>query len=1104
MRFRAGRSLRAGWRLVVHGLGLVAATLSPLRAEAERDPLLQGFLQPPAHARPETWWHWRDGNINPAAITAELEALHRIGIGGVTLFSVQAYGAREGKRVAVLSPEWEDRLRFAEQECARLGLSLTLHNCAGWSTAGGPWITPDKGMHRVVATRHTVQGGDSLVLPSIPSWPESGKTFYRDIAYLAFPTPPALRKPAELPQPRISSSFEGVDLTALSLTREPLKTINPVAASVESATQGWIQFDFPHPVTSRSVLIAGAPDASFPAEHRARVLASDDGHTFRDVVTLSTYRCLYSNAEAPVEHAIPVTTARSFRLVWDGPAKLELKRVIWSAEPLLTGLDGKVGEAGRTFVADPQLETEPGTAVPLASIQDVTSARNAQGEFCWTAPPGHWTVVRVGFRNTGKINEPAPIEARGLECDKFNREAVALHFENYVGRILKVVGHPNSGSSQQRSSALKGVLIDSWEARTQNWSPHFREEFQRRRGYDVVPYLAAFARILVEDRETTERFLRDVRQTGSDLVAENFYGVMRELSNRHGLRLSAEACGGSGPGTMVADGVQHYLHVDVPMTELNRPLKEAVSAAALTGKSVVALEAFTQGRANWNDSPASLKATGDAAFAAGINRMVFHTYAHNPEIDLLSPGPAFGKYGLPFSRGQTWWEMGSAWMTYLSRTQFLLQQGHRVADVLYFYGEDPAGPIAEVIGTDRQDLERWPALPPGYTFDLLPAPALNQMLSVKNKRLVLPHGASYRLLVLRNSDQLTLESVRTLRSLIAAGAVVVGPKPRRLAGLQGGTAAEAEIRKIGDEVWGKLDGSSSLFHRYGKGRVYWGKSVREVLQELEIAPDFQASSSDHGQDVDLHFTHRRSGETDLYFVANPHAHPVTVQTRFRSSRAHVERWDPATGKRVKIETHISGNHATSLSLTLAPFQSTFIVFRASDFPSSPAAAVSPRSSPLGGPWTVTFAGTSAPAMSLTLPGLMDWSTHTQDEVRFFSGTATYAREITWTPSSEAQGPVILDLGEVAVIAQVSVNGIDCGVVWTPPYRVEIQSALTAGKNRLEIRVANTWANRLMGDMRLPESQRKTWTTFHPYTDQSLPVKSGLLGPVHLITHTAHP
>jgi len=1097
---RVSHSLLKAWALAAHALGLIAGATPLLGAESTPDPLLQDFQQPPASARPETWWHWRDGDVNLAAITAELEAMQRIGLGGVTLFNVQAYGAREGKRIAVFSPEWEERLRFAERECARLGLALTLHNCAGWSTAGGPWITPDQGMHRVVTSRHVVRGGDTLVLQALPSWPESGHTFYRDIAYLAFPTPSALRETAALPSPTITSSFDGADLTALSLTREPLKTLKPATASVEPTAQGWVQFDFPHAVTCRSVLIAGTPNATFPDEHRARVLASDDGKTFREIITLSTYQCLYSNAEAPVEHALPGTTARSFRLAWDGPAKLELKRVLWSSEPVLTGIDGKIGEAGRTFVAEPNLDTEPETAVPLASIVDVTSAKSASGEFRWTAPPGHWTVVRIGYRNTGKINEPAPPEARGLECDKFSRAAVTLHFENYVARILKILEHKKDRSSQHRASALKGVLIDSWEARTQNWSHHFPEEFQRRRGYHLLPYLAAFARIIVEDRATTERFLRDVRQTGSDLVAENFYGVMRELSNRHGLQLSAEACGGGGPGTMVADGMQHYLHVDIPMTELNRPLKEAVSAAAMTGKSVVALEAFTQGRANWNDSPASLKATGDAAFAAGINRMVFHTYAHNPELDLLSPGPAFGKYGLPFSRGQTWWEMGSAWMAYLSRTQFLLQQGHRVADVLYFYGEDPAGPIAEVIGSDRQDLERWPALPSGYTFDLLPADVLNRTLRVNEGRLVLPHGASYRLLVLRNSDRLTLESAKALRSLIAEGAVVAGPKPRHNLSLQGGDASENEIRKIGDDIWGDHDGTTMTSRPYGKGRVYGGTPITKALHELKLFPDFRAVSSMNGEEINLRFTHRRSGATELYFVANPHAHTVSVHAHFRSSSSQVERWDPVTGKSTVVEALSSVDEITSIPLTLAPFQSTFIVFRAGDTTGSKPADFSHRADPIVGPWTVTFSGISAPTKPMIFPTLADWSVHQNDQVRFFSGTATYTQEIMWSPLTHLRGAVVLDLGNVAVAAQVSVNGQDCGIAWTPPYRVEIQSALRPGKNRLEIRVANTWANRLMGDMRLPEAERKTWTTYHSYTDQSPPVKSGLLGPVRLISY----
>jgi hypothetical protein len=1059
--------------------------VQPRSAMTARDDLENGFLNPPDSAKPQTWWHWADGNISKEGIVAELQAMKRIGLGGATMFTVMGYPPKPNSKVLCLSPEWHELVRVALRECDRLNLALTVQVCAGWSTAGGPWITPDKGMQHVVFSKHTVGGGQTLKLAAPPSWPQRGDTYYRDIAVLAFPTPAACIGDLVLPAPKVTSSFAGLDTSRL---REGVEEVKKVI-EIPAGRSGWVQFEFPASVTCRSLLIAGAKEERSPDEHRAVVVASDDGREFHEVCRLSTYLSNDAAVGVGVVHAIPQTKAKFFRLAWKGPVKLKLRQIAWSAEPAIYSYDSKIAEVGRTLIAEPVLPTEDGIAVPLDKIVDLTSRLDAQGDLAWTAPAGTWTVTRIGYRNTGKVNEPAPPEATGLECDKFSREAAIFHFNNYVGTILK-------DAAAVGGKGMRGVLNDSWEARRQNWSPVFRDEFRRRRGYDPAAYMPAFAGFIVGDRDITDRFLCDIRQTCSDLVSENYYGTILEQAHKHGLYYYAESCGGSGAGTMVADGLQHYLHVDFPMTEFGRPLKEACSAGHVANKKAVALEAFTEGQgANWEDCPAGLKPDCDASLCVGINRIIFHTYAHNPDVARVYPGPAFWNYGMPFSRGQTWWEMGRAFITYLSRCQFLLQRGKAAADVLYFYGEEPAGPIPGVFtGTwGNFGCDQWPALPKGFDFDLLPAEILIKSLSAKDGKLTLPDGTTYRLLVLRDSDRMTPEAAAKIKELVQAGATVMGPKPRRSPSLTGYPQCDQLVRQIGDEVWGDCDGKTVAQHAFGKGRVFCGTTLKETLAAMPLAPDFSAGGAT--ADADLRFIHRRDGEAEIYFVANHAQQTADITAGFRVSGKQPEIWDPIAGKLHDAYSYRQESGRTYVPLHFERFESVVVVFR------RPAAAVAAsRPAPtfrealrLNGPWKVAFTpGWGAPE-SVVFDSLDDWSKRPEDGIKYYSGTAVYKTALDWNgPVPDA---VCLDLGEVAVIAGVRLNGTDCGIAWTSPYRVDIAKALKPGHNELEVRVANTWANRLIGEGRVAGATLHAWTTYHRYTKDSPPVRSGLLGPV---------
>lgn len=1080
--------------------------------DLQQDVVRMGFLNPPDSAKPHTWWHWREGRINKETITTELESMKQIGLGGVTMFSTSRMG-ESGPNTPCLSPEWHECVKHALTECDRLGLTFNFQNCAGWNGSGGPWITPDKNMMRIVHTKHNIAGGATLQLEAPPSWPQKGNTFYRDIAVLAFPTPSVWKDIKALPVPKITSNFiKDPDILNPEI-KDNAKSEEVSELSIDAGQSSWVQFEFPTEVTCRSLTITGSI-ATNPDEHRAVVLESNDGRDFREVVQLSSYFSLFHRKDPSVTHAIPQTTARFFRLEWRGPAKLVLKRVLFSSQPAIYSLNSKMGELGRTFISEPVLPSEEGSTVPFDNILDLTSQLDTFKNLTWTAPSGKsWTVVRVGYCNTGTKNAPAAPEVTGLECDKFNPEAISTHFDHYAGEILKDGASVNSKS-------LTGITFDSWEVGSQNWSPVFREEFRKRRGYDVLNYLPAFAGFIIENRELTDRFLCDVRQTMSDLVSETFFGGIRKLAHKYGLRVHAEDSGGGGE-TMVSDPVQHYLHVDVPMNEFGNTMKYAASAAHITGKQVVAIEAYTQGKLDWKSCPASLKAQGDGALCAGVNRFVFHTYAHNPDVDKIYPGPAFGPYGLAFSRGQTWWKMGKAWMNYLSRCQFMLQRGKPVTDVLYFYGEEPGGPIPMALEASLNNPDKWATLPNGFDFDLLPAEILIRDLSVKDGKLALPVGTTYNVLVLRDSDIMTPEAATKIKDLVYSGATVLGPRPKRSPGLTNYPKCDKIVGEIGSEVWGNCDGKKITRHAFGKGQVFWGTTLKEVLAAISLTSDFITEGVP--ANGDLRFIHRCDGETDIYFISNNRSAPVDLMAGFRMTGKRPEIWDPVTGSIKDALSFRQQTGRTLLPLHLDPSGSVFVIFRASIPAGTIGTAVGNdpellQKLMLDGPWTVKFSSGWGAPESIEFAKPEDWSKRPENGIKYYSGSAIYSISFNW--KGALPDYAFLDLGRVEVIAGIKLNGINCGIAWTPPYRIDITGALKPGENSVEIEVANTWLNRLMGDgLGINKGAEKhTWTTNNPFTvDSELtvpeiskrsvitfkdfkrePVPSGLLGPVWIL------
>jgi len=685
-------------------------------------------------------------------------------------------------------------------------------------------------------------------------------------------------------------------------------------------------------------------------------------------------------------------------------------------------------------------------------------------------------------RSRAPKTPPASPEATGLEVDKLDRGHVKAYFENYLDQYKSATG----GLMGQRG--LQYIITDSWEAGTANWTDKMFAEFARRRGYDMHPWLPVLAGRIVESAEASDRFLWDFRKTLSDLVAEYHYDQLTDILRARGMGRYTESH--EGGRAFIGDGMDVKRRAAIPMsaTWLERPGKasprydsdihESASVAHIYGQNIVAAESLTVYRNAWAYSPETLKSTADRMMTNGLNRFIIHTSVHQPVDDKI-PGLGLGPFGQWFTRHETWAEMARPWTTYLARSSFMLQQGRFVADVLYYYGEDSN--VTALFG------DKMPDIPAGYRLDFASSDVLLNHLSVKDGRIVTPTGMSYRLLALdANSRHMPLAVLRKIRELVAAGAVVVGPKPIDSPSL---ADDQAGFQAFADELWG---GGA------GMGRVFGRETVAEALAAIGAAPDF--SYTKPKDDTSLGFVHRALPDGDIYWVVNSNTRSETVETSFRVTGKAPELWHAETGD-VEPASYLLANGRTIVPLRLAPDDAVFVVFRKAA--AAPARALpDPVESELltiAGPWTVAFQpGRGAPA-SARFDALSSWSESADPGIKYFSGTATYAASFDvpahWFVSGTRYW---FDLGDVKNLAEVKVNGAPGGTVWKAPFRVDATEALKPGPNTLEIKVANLWVNRLIGDKQPGVTKTTTYTAVEFYKADSPLLPSGLLGPVRIV------
>ena len=1078
----------------IFAFSLLAWTaVCPVDAQQTRS-LRDQFQNPSDEAKPWTFWYWMYGAVSKEGITADLEAMKHAGLGGTYLMPIKGVseGTQYNGKAQQLTPEWWEMVRFSMEEADRLGLKLGMHICDGFALAGGPWITPKESMQKVVWSDTIIDGGklNALRLPQ----PEAYENYYEDIALFALPVEDAAD---EMP-----AKITCVNLATANNVKSA-QTVNMDAAGViRSSYPCYIQYEYKQAFTCRNIEIV--LNGNNYQAHRLKVMASNDGVNYRFVKQLVPARQGWQNTDENSTHSIPATTARYFRFYWTPEGSepgsedmdaakwkpnLKIKQLRLHQEARLNQWEGKAGLVWRVAESTREEEIGKEDCYSLSQVINLTeqyknapASHSKEKTITAVLPKGKWKLLRMGHTATGHTNATGG-GGKGLECDKFNPRTVRKQFDNWFAQAF-VKTHP-----EVARRVLKYMHVDSWECGSQNWSDSFAKEFRTRRGYDLLPYLPLLAGIPMESAGRSEEILRDVRTTIAELVVDVFYQVLSDCAKEYDCQFSAECVA----PTMVSDGLLHYQKVDLPMGEfwLNSPthdkpndMLDAISGAHIYGKNIIQAEGFTEVRGTWDEYPAMLKTLLDRNYALGINRLFYHVYVHNPWLD-RQPGMTLDGIGLFFQRNQTWWDKGAkAFSEYATRCQSLLQYGHPVTDIAVFTGEEVprrsvlperlVSSLPGLFGTERveserirlanegqplrvrpvgvthsanmADPEKWVNPLRGYAYDSFNKDALLRLAKAENGRMKLAEGMGYKVVVLPLSRPMNPEPVlspavrKKMDELKAAGVIVPA-----------------------------LPYTEEDFSAYG-------------LERDMIVPE------------DVAWMHRSGELGDIYFVANQREETRTFTASMRINGRKPECWNPVTGEMNTHPSYRIHDNRTEVTLTLAPNESVFIVFPTEEAADKERTSTDKRE-PLNRTleteeYTVTFLATGK---TVVRKDLFDWSKEEDEQIRYYSGTAVYKATFRWKDKLKKGQPVYLNLGKVCNLATVRVNGIDCGTVWTAPYRADITSALKKGTNELEIEVTNTWANALKGVDEGKAPYDGIWTNAKYRKKEDTLLPAGLLG-----------
>ena len=1114
-------------------------------------PLLNGndFKSPTKEVGVHTWWHWVDKNITRDGITKDLESMKKQGIVQATILNVGGGANANLPIIPVIfnSAEWHAMFRWALEEAGRLGIKIGVHNCDGWSTSGGPWITPEMSMKQYVWSNSFVVGGREINV-KLPE-PPVVENYYRDVAVLAIPCEGVPNSFAEA-QPDIS--VNQVSAGNIFYDGNPKSLITLDRGSIIDIT---FSDDF---AASELVLY---PNMTFSWDDMAKISNhftlsfSEDGKNYSRIADFE-FVGLNKTFKAP----FPETKAKHFRIEFikgsgiytvNCPvAELEIlkKDENPSYFPAISSLPEKtaiINDVSQNVFDRKKINGKK--AIPENAVIDITNKLMVDGFLKWNAPKGKWKIIRFGYTSTGVRNGPATPEGTGLEVDKMDTTALNLHYAGFAEKCVKTAG-------EFTGNTFKFLLIDSWECQFQNWTKRFPEEFESRRGYKLKNWIPVLCGEIVENDTLSEAFLHDFRKTISDLIDEKYYKHFSELCHRSNLEMHAEIIYANSGMYPPIDALRSNKHADLVMTEfwatpnaiqipeyepVNNPTPGFPTYASLAGnKQIIGSEAYT-GYAHYSESPADLKPFGDLAFCSGVNQMILHSYVHQPTDK--KPGITLFKFAAHFNRNNPWWEYSQDWLNYQSRIQYVLQQGEPVADVMFYTGDRLSQYLPVNLIHD---------LPSGYRAGFCNSEMLLNQAKVINGKLSFGGKQTFSLLILPNSEEMNFETLKKVAELVKEGLIVVGKKPVSMLSVSDIQSHFSEFRQLAGELW-RNTGENS----YGKGRVISGKTIRQVLKEIKVLPDFEYNSSDSKE---LMFIHKKLIDCDVYFVFNQQKKSLIRELLFQVEGKLPEIWYPESGTILQPSIFSIEDKQVRIPVEFKPNEALIFVFRkdiSGDyinkvffagnqiFPKPADGLKNTATSPtivngfndfvvnesgeytfktnLGN--TVTkirqkpeiisienydarlefFPISSANVNPIEVKELKSLTEFENPDIKYFAGKVKYTIRFDVDESlATTQNIVQLNPGYFDATAEVQFNGKLLNNLWMPGSEINV-TGLLKKENTLEITVAVVCRNRLIGDLQQFGEIKSIFTTapVAEILNKEMPLKpSGLTGPIKLIQY----
>ncbi len=1029
-------------------LSLFLAAAAPANVP---DSLVQSFQTPSRAARPYVWWHWMDGEVSLEGIRKDLLWMDSVGIAGFHQFDaggVNMPKAAPFKR-PYLSESWKQAYRYAISLADSLGLEATVASAPGWSSTGGPWVTPEDAMKKLEWQTVDVKGGTiDLLLPKLRK--RTGP--YRDLPYS--------------PTHGMEVRDYGYDVAVVAV-RLPEGDVSMEEAGAEvTRTAEGVTVSFPRPRQIRSFTVQSDVGGYRPREGNiytdSEFQCSQDGKTWKSVCRVRKSPLGY------VTMNIPPTKARYFRITGEQSKDLQLNGV--------RKIEMFEEKAGYCFPYDfDRYPTEAEKGEQCIRPEDVvvlTERMDADGRLVCRLPEGKWRIYRFGASLTGKMNHPASPNATGLEVDKLDKNAWERYFHTYLDMYKEAAG----GMLGQKG--ITHLLVDSFEANSETWTPSLPEEFRQRRGYDLFPWMPVLAGEIIGDAATSERFLFDWRKTLGELFTENYVRI-GDIIKEYGMKGSYIETHETGRA-FVGDGMEAKRAATIPMSAIwmtDSPsgsmvpsaisdIRESASVAHIYGQNIAAAESFTvsgEAKKAYTYYPGNIKPVADMALASGLNRFIIHDSASQPSDDYL-PGLGLFKYGQWFHRNETWAPYAKVWTDYLARSCQLLQTGRNVADILLFYGEDTN--VTAVYGGEF--FRFLPDIPSGFNFDYASPDVLLNRVRVEDGCLVTESGQRYSVLMLGRSARVVSEELQNkIEAFRKAGVQVIAEKDRFPGSI------------LPDVIFPEGSAPARMFGDGGAVPTN-ARGHETLLQGIQF----------------VHRTLPGTG-TEIYWLRNFSEKTQGGTVRFRTEARHAALLNPETGEAFALDCTSAEDGYTALQISLAPGDAMFYVLSQKQMGVSARrkAGAEKWTRPLDRYWDVEFVQKGGERALETFSVLNDWTTNSDPVVKYFSGTAHYSTHFS-VDSLDGLGEARLDLGQVAVMAEVIVNGHTAGVLWHAPYvSADILPYLKEGDNTLEVKVTNLWVNRMIGDRQKNAAPVTRVRRFYEAGDKLLP--SGLLGPVVL-------